>query len=181
VERGISEVVLSADEIALRIDSLAAEIDRDLAGAPVRLVGVLKGSVFFLCDLARRLRSPVSIDFVQASSYGSGTRSSGEVRILRDASPDVAGRNVLLVEDIVDTGQTLARILADLNTFEPASLKVCALLRKRIPDQPPVPVDYLGFEIENRFVVGYGLDIAEAYRNLPYVAAMEDGGQGEEE
>ena len=154
---------------------LAGEIDRDLAGRPVLLVGVLKGSVFFLCDLARRLRSPVTIDFLQVSSYGASTASSGNVRMTRDLSIDVAGRHVVVVEDVVDTGRTLGKILDLLRARQPASLRVCALLRKKVAAAAPAPVDYLGFEIDDRFVVGYGLDLAEAYRNLPYVAAIEEG------
>ena len=154
---------------------MAAGIDTDLDGRPVLLVGILKGSVFFLCDLARQLRSPVTIDFLQVSSYGEGTRSSGNVRVVRDLSTDVAGRNVVVVEDVVDTGRTLEKIVAMLRDRGPATLRVCALLRK--PGAPPV--DYVGFEIEDRFVVGYGLDVAERYRNLPYVAAVEEEGDEE--
>jgi len=141
----------------------------------VLLVGILKGSVFFLCDLARRMRSPVTIDFLQVSSYGKETRSSGNVRIVRDLSTDVAGRHVVVVEDVVDTGRTLERVLAMLRDRRPASLRVCSFLRK--PGGPPV--DYVGFEIEDRFVVGYGLDVAEEYRNLPYVAVLEGEGESE--
>ena len=137
------------------------------------LVGILKGSVFFLCDLARRMRSPVLIDFLQVSSYGGGTRSSGNVRMIRDLQLDVAGRDVVVVEDIVDTGRTLRKILELLASREPATLKVCALLRKRAASGRVIPVDYLGFEIDDRFVVGYGLDLAERFRNLPYVATLE--------
>jgi len=141
----------------------------------VLLVGILKGSVFFLCDLARRMRSPVTIDFLQVSSYGKETRSSGNVRIVRDLSTDVAGRHVVVVEDVVDTGRTLERVLAMLRDRRPASLRVCSFLRK--PGGPSV--DYVGFEIEDRFVVGYGLDVAEEYRNLPYVAVPEGEGESE--
>jgi hypoxanthine phosphoribosyltransferase len=139
---------------------------------------VLKGSVFFLCDLARRLRSPVTIDFVQVASYGGSTTSSGNARMIRDLSIDVAGRHVVVVEDVVDTGRTLEKILGLLRARRPASLRVCALLRKTVAAAAAPPVDYLGFEIDDRFVVGYGLDLAEAYRNLPYVAAVEEGEKG---
>lgn len=135
------------------------------------LVGILKGSVFFLCDLARRMRSPLTIDFLQVSSYGNETRSSGNVRVVRDLSVDVAGRHVVVVEDVVDTGRTLERVLAMLRDRGPVSLRVCSFLRK--PGGPAV--DYVGFDIEDRFVVGYGLDVAEEYRNLPYVAEIEEG------
>ena len=169
----ISDVVLDEGALGEGVARLAAEVDRDLQGRPALLVGVLKGSVFFLCDLARRIRSPIALDFVQMSSYGTGTRPSGGVRLIHDLSTDVAGRDVILVEDIVDTGRTLRRILDLLGARNPRSLKVCALLRKRIAGAEPIPVDYLGFEIPDRFVVGYGLDCAEAFRNLPYVAAIE--------
>lgn len=158
---------------------LASRIDADLAGRPVLLVGVLKGSVFFLCDLARRLRSPVAIDFLQVSSYGDATRSSGNVRMTGDLAIDVAGRHVVVIEDVVDTGRTLEKILALLRTRSPASLRVCALLRKRIAGRAAIRPDYVGFEIDDRFVVGYGLDLAERYRNLPYVAAIEEEGDEE--
>lgn len=170
-------MILSAEALREGVDRLAGQIDRDFAGRPVLLVGVLKGSVFFLCDLARRLSSPVSIDFVRVSSYGDGARSSENVRVLQDLSIDVARRNVIVVEDIVETGATLEKILDLLRPRSPADLKVCALLRKNIPGKEKIPVDYFGFEIENRFVVGYGLDLAEAYRNLPYVAAIEEEGE----
>ena len=165
--------MIAAEDLAAGVSRLAGEIDRDRGGEPVLLVGILKGSVFFLCDLARRMRSPVMIDFLQVSSYGGGTRSSGNVRMIRDLQLDVAGRDVVVVEDIVDTGRTLRKILELLASREPATLKVCALLRKRNASGPVIPVDYLGFEIDDRFVVGYGLDLAERFRNLPYVAALE--------
>jgi len=152
---------------------LAREVDRDQAGRPLLLVGILKGSIFFLCDLAKRMTTPVTLDFLQVSSYGSGTRSSGNVRLVRDLTTDVAGRDVLIVEDIVDTGRTLQKIIEMLGTRRPASVKVCALLKKKIPGNEEIRVDYLGFTIDDHFVVGYGLDCAEAYRNLPYIAILE--------
>jgi len=156
---------------------LAGEVDSDQRGRPALLVGILKGSIFFLCDLAKRLKTPVSLDFLQVSSYGSGTRSSGNVQLVRDLSTDVAGREVIIVEDIVDTGRTLQKIIEILGTRGPKSVKICALLKKRIPGNEEIPIDYLGFTIDNHFVVGYGLDHAEAYRNLPYIAILEpDGG-----
>ena len=174
----ISGVVLGEGAIREAVGRLAAEIDRDLAGKPAVLVGVLKGSLFFLCDLARLVRSPVTLDFLRVSSYGTGTLSSGEARLLDDLSSDIAGRDVIVVEDIVDTGLTLRKVLDVLRARGPRSLRVCALLRKKIAGADPVPVDYLGFEIEDRFVVGYGLDLAEAHRNLPYVAAVEETTDG---
>lgn len=155
---------------------LAAEIDRDQDGRPVLLVGILKGSVFFLCDLAKNLETPVQIDFLQVSSYGSGTRSSGNVQLQRDLTTDVAGREILIVEDIVDTGRTLQKIIEILGTRRPRSIKICSLLKKRLPDNEGIEIDYLGFTIENHFVVGYGLDYAESYRNLPFIAILEEQG-----
>jgi hypoxanthine phosphoribosyltransferase len=161
------------------ITRLASELDRDQEGRPALLVGILKGSVFFLCDLAKKLKTPVSLDFLQVSSYGSGTRSSGNVRLVRDLTTDVAGKDVIIVEDIVDTGRTLQKIVEILGTRHPKSVKICALLQKQIPGNEDVPIDYLGFRIEDVFVVGYGLDHAEAYRNLPYIAVLEpDGASG---
>jgi hypoxanthine phosphoribosyltransferase len=174
LEHEISGILIGAEDIAAAVDRMAAEIDGDLRGSPALLVGVLKGSVFFLCDLARRMRSPVAIDFLQVSSYGGGTRPSGNVRVVSDLSIDVAGRHVIVVEDIVDTGGTLAKIREILAARGPACLRVCALLRKRIAGSAAIPVDYLGFEIDDRFVVGYGLDLAERFRNLPYVAALRE-------
>lgn len=175
-----SRILLDRETLSNGVARLASEIHRDLAGKPVLLVGVLKGSVFFLCDLARRLPGPVLIDFLQVSSYGMGMASSGNVRLLRDLSIDPAGRNVVVVEDIVDTGKTLSKILELLRARGPASLKVCALLRKVLPGNEAVPVDYLGFEIGDEFVVGYGLDYAERYRNLPHVAVLEEVCESEE-
>lgn len=162
------------------IERLALELDRDQNGRPALLVGILKGSIFFLCDLAKRLKTPVTLDFLQVSSYGAGTRSSGNVRLLRDLSTDVAGQDVIIVEDIVDTGKTLGKIIEILGTRKPRSVKICALLKKRIPGNEGIPVDYLGFTIDDHFVVGYGLDHAESYRNLPYIAILEPDGDAKE-
>jgi hypoxanthine phosphoribosyltransferase len=170
----ISEVILEESAVREGVERLADAIDRDLGGRPALLVGVLKGSIFFLCDLARKIRAPITLDFLRVSSYGSSTRSSGEVRLVGDLPADISGRDVIVVEDIVDSGRTLRKILELLRARNPRSLKVCALLRKRVAGAEPVPVDYLGFEIEDRFVVGYGLDLAEAHRNLPYVAAVSE-------
>ena len=167
-------ILIDGETLSRGVGRIAAEIDRDFGGQPVLLVGILKGCVFFLSDLARQIRGPVVIDFLRASSYGTGRTSSGNVRLGGELSIDPAGRNVVVVEDIVDTGRTLVKILEALRERRPSALKVCALLRKRIPENATVPVDYLGFEIEDRFVVGYGLDYAESFRNLPYVATLND-------
>lgn len=174
----LGKTLIGTGELEEGISRLAAEIDRDQAGRPVLLVGILKGSVFFLCDLAKKLKTtPVSLDFLQVSSYGSGTKSSGNVRLVRDLSTDVAGRDVVIVEDIVDTGRTLHKIIEILGTRHPKSVKVCALLKKKVPGALAVPVDYLGFNIDDHFVVGYGLDYAEAYRNLPFIGILEPDGE----
>jgi hypoxanthine phosphoribosyltransferase len=169
----LGPTLIDARTLEEGITRLASEVDRDQDGRPVLLVGILKGSVFFLCDLAKKMRTPVSLDFLQVSSYGSGTKSSGNVRLLRDLSTDVAGREVVIVEDIVDTGRTLNKIIEILGTRHPKSIKICALLKKRIPGNEGIPVDYLGFTIDDHFVVGYGLDFAESYRNLPFIGILE--------
>jgi hypoxanthine phosphoribosyltransferase len=169
----LGRTLIDAGTLEDGISRIASEVDRDQDGRPVLLVGILKGSVFFLCDLAKKLKTPVSLDFLQVSSYGTGTRSSGNVRLVRDLSTDVAGREVVIVEDIVDTGRTLKKIVEILGTRHPKSVKICALLKKRIPGNEGIPVDYLGFTIDDHFVVGYGLDFAEAYRNLPFIGILE--------
>ena len=158
------------------VSRLAQEIDRDQQGRPALLVGILKGSIFFLCDLAKKLKTtPVSLDFLQVTSYGSGTKSSGNVRLQRDLTTDIAGRDVIIVEDIVDTGRTLQKIIELLGTRKPKSVKICALLKKKIAGNDGIPVDYLGFTIDDFFVVGYGLDYDELYRNLPFIGVLEPG------
>ena len=174
----LGRTLIDARELEEGVSRLAAEIDRDQEGRPVLLVGILKGSVFFLCDLAKKLkRTPVSLDFLQVSSYGTGTKSSGNVRLVRDLATDVAGRDVVIVEDIVDTGRTLHKIIDILGTRHPKSVKICALLKKRVPGAMDVPLDYLGFTIDDHFVVGYGLDYAESFRNLPFIGILEPDGQ----
>ena len=173
----LGQTLIDTKTLDAGVARIAEELDRDQAGRPALLVGILKGSVFFLCDLAKRLKTPVSLDFLQVSSYGSGTKSSGNVRLVRDLTTDVAGKDVVIVEDIVDTGRTLAKIVEILGTRKPKSVKICALLQKKIAGNDDVPVDYLGFKIEDVFVVGYGLDHAEAYRNLPYIAVLEPDGE----
>jgi hypoxanthine phosphoribosyltransferase len=174
----LGRTLIDAGALEEGVSRLASEIDRDQEGRPVLLVGILKGSVFFLCDLAKKLKkTPVSLDFLQVSSYGTGTKSSGNVRLVRDLSTDVAGRDVVIVEDIVDTGRTLHKIIDILGTRHPKSVKICALLKKRVPGAMDVPVDYLGFTIDDHFVVGYGLDYAESFRNLPFIGILEPDGQ----
>jgi hypoxanthine phosphoribosyltransferase len=169
----IAKVLVSAEEIAERTLQLAARIDADYAGRDLLLVGVLKGAVMVMADLARALSHPVEMDWMAVSSYGSGTKSSGVVRILKDLDLDLSDRNVLVVEDIIDSGLTLSWLLANLSSRGPASLEVFAMLRKPDAAEVDVPVRYLGFDIPNEFVVGYGLDYRERYRNLPFVATLQ--------
>jgi hypoxanthine phosphoribosyltransferase len=176
-ENGRVRVLLRQDEIERRTAEIAAEIDRDYgatasASDPLIAIGVLKGSVFFMVDLLKRVSVPVTIDFFQTSSYGQGT-VPGEVRIKKDVDLPLRGRDVLLIEDIVDTGHTLRTIVALLRFRGARSVRLCALLDKREAREVEVPIDYRGFEIENVFVVGYGLDVAERFRNLPYVGVWE--------
>jgi hypoxanthine phosphoribosyltransferase len=168
----IEATVVSADEIRTKIAELAARIDADYADREPLLVGVLKGAVMFMSDLARALNRPSAMEFMACSSYGSSTTSSGVVRILKDLDRDVSGRDILIVEDIIDSGLTLSWLVKNLQARSPATVEVVALLRK--PDAIKVQVDvkYLGFDIPNEFVVGYGLDYAERYRNLPYVGRL---------
>ncbi len=173
VNARIGEILLDAETIRRRVKELGEQISRDYAGKDLLLVGLLKGAVVFLADLAREVDLPVEIDFMAISSYGTRAESSGIVRILKDLDESIEGRHVLVVEDIIDSGLTLEYILSLLRARNPASLKVCALLRKQKPGARPVQADYVGFEIPDKFVVGYGLDYAQAYRNLPYVAVLE--------
>jgi len=172
LERGVEQVLIDDDRLQDRIAELGSEISADYAGRDLLLVGVLKGAVFFMADLMRRLTMPCEIDFMAISSYGAATDSSGVVRILKDLDINIEGRNVLVVEDIIDSGLTLSYLVRSLQAREPSSLDVCALLTKPQRRENDVDVRYVGFEIPNRFVVGYGLDFAERYRNLPYVAVL---------
>lgn len=165
----IDHVLLDEAKIAARLDALAGEIDAAYAGGEIRAVGILKGSVFFLTDLLKRLKSPVSVDFIQVRSYA-GTESSGNIQLVHDLSMDIEGKDVLVFEDVVDTGQTLRRMMELLSARRPRSLRIAALLKKEIPENANLLVDYLGFSIGPEFVIGYGLDLDEKYRNLPYVA-----------
>ncbi|HTV72212.1 MAG TPA: hypoxanthine phosphoribosyltransferase [Candidatus Acidoferrales bacterium] len=174
---GISEVIFTPEEIAATVRRLADEIAHDLAGCPMLLLGILKGSFFFAADLARALPSTaeVTMDFLAVSSYGNSDRSSGEVRLLKDTSESVEGKNVIIVEDIVDNGLTLAYLHRLLGGRHPASLRSCVLLDKPYRRKVDVPVDYVGFRCPDTFVVGYGLDYQERFRNLPYVAGLAFG------
>jgi hypoxanthine phosphoribosyltransferase len=165
-------VLLTSEQIDRRLDELAAQIDADYAGRDLLLVGVLKGAVMVMGDLSRKLHSQVTMDWMAVSSYGSGTKSSGVVRILKDLDTDIHGRDVLIVEDIVDSGLTLSWLLANLRSRGAESVQVAAMLRKPDAAKVEVPVRYVGFDIPNEFVVGYGLDFAEHYRNLPFVATL---------
>ena len=168
----IEKVLVSGEEIQARLVELAADVDADYAGRDLLLVGVLKGAVMVMADLSRALRSRVTMDWMAVSSYGSGTKSSGVVRILKDLDRDITGRDVLVVEDIIDSGLTLSWLLRNHRSRGPASVEVLTLLRKPHAAQVPVTVRYVGFDIPNEFVVGYGLDYAERYRNLPFVGTL---------
>jgi hypoxanthine phosphoribosyltransferase len=172
VEKGVAEILIDEDELQQRIAELGEEISADYRGRDLLLLGVLKGAVFFMSDLMRRLTIPCEIDFMAISSYGASTDSSGVVRILKDLDINIEGRHVLVVEDIIDSGLTLSYLMRMLESREPASLEICALLTKPERREIDVDVRYTGFEIPNRFVIGYGLDFAERYRNLPYVAVL---------
>jgi hypoxanthine phosphoribosyltransferase len=168
----LERVLLTEEQLASRLDEIAAQIDADYAGKDVLLVGVLKGAVMVMADLARRLHGAVQMDWMAVSSYGSGTKSSGVVRILKDLDADLTGRHVLIVEDIIDSGLTLSWLVANLRTRGPESVEIATMLRKPEAAKVDVDVRYVGFEIPNEFVVGYGLDYAERYRNLPFVGTL---------
>ena len=168
----IGEILVGAEDLTRRVKELADQISRDYADKDLLLIGVLKGAVFFVSDLMRHLDIPVEVDFMAVASYGSATRSSGVVRILKDLDAAIEGRDVLIVEDIVDSGLTLQYLLRNLAGRNPRSLEVCALLIKPERREVDLHTRYVGFEIPDRFAIGYGLDHAERYRNLPYVAAL---------
>jgi hypoxanthine phosphoribosyltransferase len=170
----IGETLVSEEDLQRRVRELGQEISRDYEGRDLFLVGVLKGAVFFLSDLMRAIDVPSEVDFMAVASYGSSTDSSGVVRILKDLDASIEGREVLIVEDIVDSGLTLSYLLRTLRAREPRSLEVCALLTKPERRKVELPIRYVGFEIPNRFAIGYGLDHAERYRNLPYVAVLDE-------
>ena len=174
LEKAVGEVLIDEDALQARIRELGAELSSDYAGKELLLVGVLKGAVFFMADLMRSITVPCEIDFMAISSYGASTDSSGVVRILKDLDINIEDRHVLVVEDIIDSGLTLSYLMRNLESREPASLEVCALMTKPERREIEVDVRYVGFEIPNRFVIGYGLDFAERYRNLPYVGVLHD-------
>ena len=172
LESAVGEVLIDTDALSARIAELGAEISSDYEGRDLLLIGVLKGAVFFMADLMRRLTVPCEIDFMAISSYGERTDSSGVVRILKDLDESIAGRDVLVVEDIIDSGLTLSYLMRSLTARKPATLEVCAMLTKPERREIEVPVRYVGFEIPNKFVIGYGLDYAERYRSLPYIGVL---------
>ena len=172
LERGVESILIDEDALQGRIAELGEEISSDYAGRDLLLLGVLKGAVFFMADLMRRLTVPCEIDFMAISSYGAATDSSGVVRILKDLDINIEDRHVLVVEDIIDSGLTLSYLMRNLEARNPASLEICALLTKPARREIEVDVRYVGFEIPNRFVIGYGLDFAERYRNLRYVGVL---------
>jgi hypoxanthine phosphoribosyltransferase len=174
LERAVGEILIDADSLRGRIAELGEEISSHYAGQDLLLIGVLKGAVFFMADLMRHLTVPCEVDFMAISSYGAQTDSSGVVRILKDLDINIEGRNVLVVEDIIDSGLTLSYLMRNLESREPASVEICALLTKPERREIEVPVRWVGFEIPNKFVIGYGLDFAERYRNLPYVGVLSD-------
>ncbi len=170
----LEQVLISQEQLSRRVGELAAQIDSDYADRELLLVGVLKGAVMVMADLARSMHLAAQMDWMAVSSYGSGTKSSGVVRILKDLDADITGRHVLVVEDIIDSGLTLSWLVGNLRSRGPASVEVCVLLRKPTAAWMDVDVKYVGFDIDDAFVVGYGLDYAERYRNLPFVGTLAE-------
>jgi hypoxanthine phosphoribosyltransferase len=168
----LKEILITTEQLQARVGELAAEVDADYADRELLLVGVLKGAVMVMADLARAMHLPVEMDWMAVSSYGSGTKSSGVVRILKDLDTDISGRHVLIVEDIIDSGLTLSWLVGNLQSRTPASVAVCTMLRKPSSAQMDVEVAYTGFDVPDEFVVGYGLDYAERYRNLPFIGTL---------
>jgi hypoxanthine phosphoribosyltransferase len=168
----VEEVLLSGEEVQARVAELGAQLAADYEGREPVLVSVLKGSIIFLADLVRAMPIPLSIDLMEVSSYGTSTESSGQVRILKDLSTSIEGREVIVVEDIIDTGLTLNYLLRYLHDKGPASIRICCLLDKPARRLAPIEIDYRGFTIADRFVIGYGLDYGERYRNLPYIGVL---------
>ena len=173
LEKDIQEVLFSQQQLEERVDQIAQEITRDYAGKEIVLISVLRGSFVFMADLCRRIDLPCTIDFMSVSSYGSGTSSTGQVQITKDLSGDISGKHILVVEDILDSGNTLSYLLKLLEQRKPASIRLCTLLDKPERRVKPVEVHYSGFTIPDAFGVGYGLDYAEHYRNLPYIGILK--------
>ena len=174
LDAAIGEILIDEETLAARVAELGTEVSADYEGRDLLLIGVLKGAVFFMADLMRELAVPCEIDFMAISSYGAATDSSGVVRILKDLDTAIEGRHVLIVEDIVDSGLTLQYLFRNLGARNPASLEVCALLTKPERRKVQLPIKFVGFEIPDRFAIGYGLDFAERYRNLPYVGVLNE-------
>jgi hypoxanthine phosphoribosyltransferase len=172
IEKDVAEILIGTEELQAKVAELGQKISEDYRGRNPLLICLLRGAVVFLSDLVRATDIPLEMDFMAISSYGNSTESSGVVRLVMDLKSNITGRDVLIVEDIVDTGRTLAYILDNLRTRRPADIKVCALLSKPSRREVPIEVDYLGFEIPDEFVVGYGLDYAENYRNLPFIGVL---------
>ena len=173
LEGDVAEILITEEQIQAKTRELGQLISRDYAGQDLLLICVLKGAISFLADLMREITIPHEIDFMAISSYGASTESSGVVRILKDLDTNIEGRNVLIVEDIVDTGRTLDYITQNLKTRRPKSVRICTLLNKPSRREIDIPLDYVGFEIPNKFVIGYGLDFAEIYRSLPYIGVLK--------
>ncbi len=173
LDRNIQEVLVSEEQLKKRIAEMAADITRDYAGKAPLMVGILRGSVLFMADLVRQIDLPISMDFMVVSSYGAGTVSSGLVNIRKDLEEDIRGRDVIIVEDILDTGNTLVKLTAELLRREPASLKLCVMLDKPSRRTTPIKADYVGFSIPDAYVVGFGLDFDQGYRQLPYVGVLK--------
>ena len=173
MEKHHIEVMLLEEEVDARIREIGEQISREYAGKSVHLICILKGSVYFTCELAKRITVPVTMDFMQCSSYGGDTKSSGIVRIVKDLDESIEGKEVIIIEDIIDSGRTLSHLKKLLSQRNPASLKICTLLDKPERRVVDVDVEYVGFQIEDKFVVGYGLDYDQQYRNLPYIGVVE--------
>lgn len=180
LEKDIAHVLFSEEQLKTRVAEIAAQIDRDYQGKEPLLIGVLRGSFIFIADLMRAITLPCTVDFMAVSSYGAGTTSSGQVKIVKDLSEHIEGKDVIVVEDILDSGNTLSYLLKYLQGRKPASIKLCALLDKPDRRVKPVEVDYCGYSIPDEFVVGYGLDYDERYRNLPYLGVLKPAVYGGE-
>ena len=181
MHKDVKEILFSEEQLKERVAQIAAQIDRDYAGKELMLVSVLRGSFIFMADLVRAITVPCTVDFMAVSSYGAGTVSSGQVQITKDLSEDITGRHLLVVEDILDSGNTLSYLLEVLRARKPASIRLCTLLDKPERRVKPVQLDYTGFTIPDAFVVGYGLDYDEHYRNLPYIGVLRPSVYGGEE